>query len=545
MNRNDWDRIWSRLAAFVQPFAQRLRPYRWWLVGIAAGCLILPPVVEYYRGKLGREIVVLSGPPGSSGANLAERLKNELEQVENEYRVPYRVKLIPTHGAEEIARLLAEDATGRTVGFQFDSFADTDRLRTVYPMDYDFLHVLGRAEFVRKHWPETAATVRDLDAFLQVFTKTVRESQARGDVPTAVRRVFPGPSDSACRIFAAQALKLYGLDVDEVSHHGVHDWKQAQVALQKGDVDLVFFLGPKNADMIAGIAADETAVLLDLKDVAAAMIDKTTYSTWPGAFPPNSYRGETLAVQAAAVTPIAFCPGLTQTVATRRLLACHANMSDNDAYAVMIAADRAFGGDGPAAGMWDSPPPATVSQPLRTGFGIAKHGVADLFLNNRRPAAWWWPTTWSTMTWGAALSLGLFLLETVLTRLSTPVVSSETGPAKAAEVMKTPEIPDNPPPDLDSPDRKAYLADVEDALDAAMRRVPRRDSRGTLDDWHAVRDTIDRVRMIVRQAQDQGRISVLDADRIEGRCNVLERAFQSPVGPGRKGAAADSTPASR
>ncbi|MDZ4688752.1 MAG: hypothetical protein SH850_27070 [Planctomycetaceae bacterium] len=519
MSQSFWERNWSNVTAILRSITNRLRPWRWWLAAFTISCLILPPVVEYYQGKWTREILILGGPPGSSGANLVERLKTELEQTENEYGLRYRARIVTTQGAEEMQRRLEADAAGTTVGFQFDNHSDTQQLRTVYPMDYDYLHVMCSARFLKLNPPGKSQSLRDVDRVLLAMARFVHEARAKGEPPTAIRRVYPGPPESTSRVFATQLFKLYDLDIDAVAHHGVRDWKQAQVALEKGDLDLVFFLGPKNADTIAGIAEDRTAVLLDLDSVRGSLADKTVYSAWPVEFPANSYSALPIAwpsAQTAAGT-LEFCPEITKSIAARRLLACNAAMGEHDAYAIMTAADRAFGGDGPAAGLWDTSPPTTTSSPLRTGFGIRVHSVADLFQNKRSPTAWWWPTAWSPIYWGAAASLFLFLMEGTLSSLAK-WVQSPPSPDGRQDEAAAPPVPEQSP-------RFALLAD-EIALTEQL--IVRHGPLKTIEGWEYAHRGIDELRERVNHSLAQQTLSAAESAELTARLDSLDQKLPRP-----------------
>lgn len=523
------DKFVSLLGKLVWPsvmwFFHGLCRYRWWVIGCLLLFVIAPPSFDYYRAHyLEQEIVILVGAPGSSSERLGERLKNSLTEVTNQFGWTYRVRTEPTNGFEEIRRRLQTDVKGKLVGFQIDSRANTHDLRILYPMDFDYLHVLCNKRFLERHPGDAPTKVQNMDRVLLEMRSLFRSDQRQ-----AAGRVFLGSPDGATRGLATRLFQLYGLDADLFSHPAIDDWNAARVGLLTDELDLVFFLGPKDGTTVTSIARDGSAVLLDLGALRGSLIDKSEYSLWDGHFPANSYSAvginwqpkDEAARNALAIgfqptdrpdrglADLQFCPGEMKTIVARRLICSSNTLSDYDAWTVMRVADRTFRDSGSGGvGNWSSSPPPAVSGPMDGNFGIKLHQATRIFRENLQPKLWWNPINWSATVFSIVAAILLF----VFTQWLGPNESSlSTAPMPGAKPARS--------------EFQRLMAEI-DLLRSQMNKTG---PPPTEEDWLHLHTPLEHARAEVADLLSDKKISKGEATRLRRKLDELEQNWPRPV----------------
>lgn len=439
-------------------------------------------ILEWYRAEFSREIVVLAGPPGSSGARMAKRIADSIRTTERVPGVRFAVRIDDTSGLYDMVERVRNNQEGNIVGFDTDRSDHAKDLRTLVPLDYDYLHVLCRTRFLVDEGLESAVY-----HFEDILPQVRRN------------RVFAGPPKSGTRRLAELIFGQYcitGIKFEQLLTPHIVDWEQARAALKNDGVDLVFYTGPIGATTIRDIANDQTAVLLDLDEIHESLAADDKSSLWPVSFPRNAYTAAkwprtrgladtfvlSLAPPGFTVLPFArpspgefrFCPTRVHTFAVRRLLVCAPTMSPDDAYLIAQAAQSELTDVGALVGKWETVPPGSVAATDSSPLGIPAHPNAT-----SQPAQWYrfhtWPVGWVSTVVALALvvfkSLGALIKESIGPRLPP----ARRTAADAVSDVRTSRATD---------DGLAQCAGVMRDLDALLNETERlRPDELSHDDW--------------------------------------------------------------
>jgi hypothetical protein len=409
-----------------------------------------------YQAKFHEEIVILTAARGTSSWRSVDRVVEKLRDVDRVPGVKYSVRTEVTRGAEEISERVRGDRKGNVIGYYQNEKDPPPDMRYLVPLDYDYLQILCRPELVvaREAPEESAYQFRD-----------VLEKLKHG-------KVFAGPAGSETRQLTECLFSRYGVGLESLLNPAIEDWVQAESALDAGDIDLVFYIGPFPSDTVQSFANGKSAVLLGIDDVRDALarhegdaflpvrLPKNAYSAaewtvstspsapalptavaafavlmksfWRAAMPPVPEvavqsplsKGAEAAVPPRAATgkahelKVQFCPRPLATVATRRLIVCSQAMRRADAERIAAAVQSALSSDSPQIGERDARPHGLSAFPEEYRL-IEAHPGALLSRDQTPPSEFWNPMSWSPGQFSAVAGIVLFLFGKLVESLKT------------------------------------------------------------------------------------------------------------------------------
>jgi len=407
------------------------------LVASALVVLALMSAWRWYDDWRTTEFVILVGPGGGPSAREAKSIRKSIVNQSSPLGFAYRARIESTEGFEEIRQLVSEDQTGKVIGFAHDGFGSAENVRILLPLDNNYLHIFCRKGFLTNDLNLNAGNKITFANLLEH-----KDKLRRG-------RLFPGPQDSGTRQLAELVLKRYGLDVYEYQASGIADWYDMRAALNNKQIDLAFYSGPLNTDIVKGIAADQSAVMVGLDGDRDAIRQGRVF-VLPEQFAASSYvNGD-------------FCPEPLQTIASRRVLICSPHMSDATAYFLARQSHSAMRSAIPEID-WVNPPP---DEPGSTGLTYQLHPGAERVKSQNPPGLLPW--NWNYVLLTFALWMGTELATSVNRRLRKPTAEPEpTMPSKnvptslplKAELLTTAPAVGV----LEAPSRTAYEA-LEDEI---------------------------------------------------------------------------------
>lgn len=414
--------IWPTLVESVR------RCWRWCVahslsLGYVAGTMVAVWVaLIWYQSRFRDEIVILTAARGSSSFFSVDRLAKEIRATQRVPGVRYTVRTEMTDGAEEIERRLKGDVKGNLIAYYQNQKDPADEINMLVPLDYDYLHILCRAEFIGR---KTSGEFKY--QFREVLPKITGQ------------RVFAGPPGSETRRLAECLCIRYGKHRDELENllnPAIEDWVEARAGLKMGTLDLVFVMGPFDTNTIKAIADDKTAVLLGLEDSYEALARHEAFSLIPVRFPANSYSAAEWEVPTGRFLPdllrkrrVEFCPRDLATVATRRLLVCSSAMKPSDGSLLAFAAMAALSSDSPEIGELTAKPPGAIGNPSLDKM-IPSHAGAVVSRTQVAPSVVWNPASWSPGLVSGSLGTILFLLVKMVESVRSSVPGTERRKTK-------------------------------------------------------------------------------------------------------------------
>lgn len=254
------------------------------------------------------DVVVLGGPPGGSGETRAREIAQYLQDVgaDSPFGRRYRARVENTGGYSANFNRIESDRSGTIIGFGHDGYEKGKHVRTLLPYDKQFLHVICRREFYDKF-------------------KKLKGSPTLSDIKTALKtserehehNVYLGPIGSGTKWTAEKVLERYGINPEAFSSNGIANWMELNAALNRGDIDVGFVLGPRNAESVARIAASGECILLSIDQADA--ICQFNKQLVPESFAEHSYSPD-------------FCHGQLRTVTAKRVVVCSDLLGTTDAY---------------------------------------------------------------------------------------------------------------------------------------------------------------------------------------------------------------------
>ena len=345
-----------------------------------------------------REIILLVGPAGGSTIQEGNSIKSSIERKSKWYGNRYRVRIEDTEGYEENRRRVNDDRSGLLIAFAHDGFGDAQHVRVVYTLEWSFLHILCRKQFLE------CENLGPDPKFGAVLEK-LRYGQ-----------VYFGPQDSGTRQLAALVMAHYGKakEIGRFQTHGITNWHDMRAAFNNGHIDLAFYSGKLRAPIVEDIARDKTTMLLDIGcDVDP--IQQGYSHIRREALAANSYSNDK------------FCPGVRRTIASQRVLICSDAMSDQLAYLISHECAETFGGE---AG-W------TRSEPKKEAQGELTYRLHPGAARVRRSegAPWVWPNI-STIL-GAVIVLIITECLQWLNKLNKKVDNESAAQVQRRSVTKT------------------------------------------------------------------------------------------------------------
>ncbi|WP_425616467.1 TAXI family TRAP transporter solute-binding subunit [Anatilimnocola sp. NA78] len=374
---------------------------------------------RFYQDASEHTITLFVGPPGSSSYRISDTLVSAIESQGPSLGVKYKVKIEPTQGYIDIKQRLESDQSGQSLGMLVDGM-DCPSLRTLLPMDWDYLHILARTDFLQRFPKEKLRPANETGkqyVLPREFSDIARHLE--------YGKVYAGPDASGTRRFAEVLYAMHqfgdsGKDLHDVHSVGLTDWNQAVAALKQGEIDVAFYCGPLGATTIKEVCEDNSAVLLGITDLRSALIKSDSFSMIPGTIPKNFYSAapfpdapasrwpDNNSGEVSKVSSVYFNDADIPTIAARRLIVTSKNMSETDAYIISGAlADRLGEARYIPKDTWQRRSPDEETAKANSDFGIAPHAGAALKRDNRHLVRFWDPWTWnaSVLTIAGGLAL--------------------------------------------------------------------------------------------------------------------------------------------
>lgn len=384
-----WDKlIWPWISNIGHFVRNKPLPLIFGLI-VGLGCFVIG---EWYVRSLSREIVVLLGPRASNGRYLGNRIADKLEVTSSAPGVGYSVTRRVTGGYDEMRDIIYTDNKGLTVGFGVDD--GDNELRVLLPLDWDYVHVLVRADFVTQHCKDKRP--KDLGE----LTSFIKE-----------RRVFFGTRGSASRRVGEAILGYYTKDVNKLSCLGVEDWEDVRGAFQCGEIDVAFFVGQLGSTAIYDMAWDGNTIIVSLNSIADAVSRDNKNGVVKAAFAGNTYRASPLS------NGLLFCDGDVTTLAARRLVITNRHMTEFDAFVISGAIRDALEGDVPID-PWNVGDPVSLNPNRAQGIRTLDHPGAALIRNKLTYVRWWVPSSWPSSVRGSVFGILSFICALLLSWLS-------------------------------------------------------------------------------------------------------------------------------
>lgn len=459
-----------------------------------------------------REITVFVGPPGSSSYRMKDRIAEAIKGISTTPGFHYRAVVVPTEGYVDIEQRLRDDTTRQAIGLGVDGVQQDDSLRTLLPLDWDYLHVLASVKFLQRvraarggEWPKQFS---DVVGYL------------------SYDRVFSGPLDSGTRKFADAIFQLHGKSVEDYASPAIVNWEQAAPALKADRIDLAFYCGPLEAKTVKQIAARGTAVLLGLDDVQSSLVQQRDLSLSPESIPANFYSAAPITLSSSRLhvepeladddklPPLYFGQRDIPTVVARRLIITSSRMRDQDAYYITAALTRQLVAENDIrSDTWKWVTPKDANPKAGAELRIRPHDGAALHRDNKELVSFWRPTTWSASWQSTLLGLGTLLTTTLLHGL----VQLMRG-GKSAK-------PDEPPPESASASVACtqLRQRCEQMLDELMQRREPLEQR----EHQEFADRIRELRTEIRMALQEERLQREEAHDLMDKHRVLVAELQA------------------
>ncbi len=394
------------------------------------------------------DLVVYVGQRDSSSARAGKSIAAELRRTASPSGVPYRVRLVNTNGFEDIRQSVENSVDGIAIGFlseienkQGDTEDKRGPLSALLPLDWDYLHVMCRVEFLRSIESRTGKVPQDL-------------SEVLGYLGNTKHRVFFGPLGSNSAKLGEIILSQYNLNTADHSATTLADWAGMRQAFKESQIDLAFYCGPVGSKTIMTMAGDETVALIGVGPIAEALALQQNMVVVPARLPENLARADVIPPLAAGAIhgtdtgearslPIPFCSKELNTVSVRRFLVCSSSLPTADAYLIAQAAKKSLEGDY-LIDLKQDRPPYVRNAPTPPSHMPLHPGTERL--RDQKPLIFWsdpqtWPSWFQLVLCGLALTMGIELLRQgqrkldELAGLALPV--SNTAQSCPAPVVST------------------------------------------------------------------------------------------------------------
>ena len=391
---------WKEL--FV-PVVQLLKTVGLWMAMAArrhSGALLASAIVvlavmtawSWYLQWRTTEYVVLVGPGGGGSIDYAKRIARKIVDQSSPLGAAYNVRVEGTDGSEEIRKRISEDNDGNLIGFAHDGFGNSENVRILLPLDKNYLFILCRKQFLTETLntsPRTTVT------FAEIMKK--RDSLKPG-------RIFLGPTGSGTRQLAELVTERFDLDPRKYHTNGVYDWNDMRAALNNGFIDIAFYSGPLDADVVQEIAKDGSSILVGLDGDRDPILQGRVH-VFPAKLTAHSFSAGD------------FCPSPLETIASRRVLICPADMPEDTAFFLAKHAHMAMRSliqdiD------WNNPLP---DSPRSEGFTYQLHPGAERLKQNNPPG----PLPWNNNY--VLLTLALWLATELATSINRKIQKSQAA----------------------------------------------------------------------------------------------------------------------
>lgn len=398
---------------------QWVRPYTLWAVWSVLLALILINAVAFYQYWRTRELSIYVGPPGTSSEEWA-RLIGERVTADSDGWIgtSYRVRYVFTDGFESNRHHVSNDRKGSSIGLTHDGFGDSSNVAILSPLEGHNLQAICSRAFLKRTAvkPSSPATPKMLS-----------------DLVADIRpgRVFVGSPGSGTRQLAEIVLAHHSLDVDEVAAPGVGELHDLLPALLDDRIDVAFFAGPLDAPLLQRVAKANVGQLIGLNGFRDAIVQQHRSVLYPVELNRGLYGATN-----------DFCPGILESLASRRVLICSKSMRDADAYFIAKATTNALRDK--ISIDWSNSPPDPKNRDARP-FAFGLHPGAEHVRDDEPPPRNWVPAL-STL----AVALAVFLVGQVAAWISgqgtnAPAPQSSKPEERAAEPSQpTPQAAEPP-----------------------------------------------------------------------------------------------------
>lgn len=343
------------------------------------------------------EFVVLVGPGGGGSINHAKRIGRKIADQSSPYGAAYAVRIESTDGSEDIRKQISEDRDGNLIGFAHDGFGNSENVRILLPLDKNYLFVLCRKQFSEQ-------TLKKSPGSKVTFADVMKNKDL-----LKPGRVFLGPTGSGTRQLAELVTERFDLDPQKYQTNGVYDWNDMRAALNNGYIDIAFYSGPLDADVVQEIAKDGSSVLVGLDGDRDPILQGRIH-VFPAKLTARSFAAGD------------FCPRPLETIASRRVLICPADMPEETAYFLAKHAHMAM------RSMiqdidWNNPLPES---PRTEGFTYQLHPGAERLKQNNPPG----PLPWNNN----------YVLLTLALWLATELATSINRKFQQSQADKPPQV---------------------------------------------------------------------------------------------------------
>jgi hypothetical protein len=370
--------------------------------------------LSLYHKTFKKEILILTGTGGTSSSNSAEKVASHLTQISRVPGIPFSARIEQTNGLADIESRVGADAKGQVIGYYINCKKRVDHMKTLLPLDHEYLYILARVAFL------DAATI-------PTRTTGGGEHYEFGDIIRHLKNsplhsnIYAGPDGSTTRYVAERIFELADIEQSRFEQYlnpAIDDWNEAKAALRNGTIDIMFFMGPSETDTIRDIVEHElSAVMVGISEYQEGLKENEDYSLLYAHFLPNAYTAPPILVPHSTGTDEVpalynFCPTTIQTIATRRVMACSSSMDPRDAYEIAVAVKEALQ-SGPFIGNWDTRkvPDSIRATEAEHDLGLNPHPGAE-WLEKGPPPQLIDLATWSPV-WTSAFSSALLFALTL------------------------------------------------------------------------------------------------------------------------------------
>jgi TRAP-type uncharacterized transport system substrate-binding protein len=412
----------DRIAELIIQAGRMLWPVikRWtgWFVRLS-GILALAIVLFSFYQDLSRvEVRMLSATRGGTVASITKELAEEAADHRLGVGRKYVLRPEYTDGFAENVQRVARDTEGQDVAFAYDGFQSDaagssdlwgGNVQKLMDLQRSYLHIVCTRDFYRRAVEGSGLDPEEPRTFAHI-APLLRE------VPN--QNVYLGPARSGTRQCAEIVLRHYNLGVGKLDTHGIADWDEARVALNRGFIDVAFSMGPRESTFVRDVANDGKCYLLGVK-YADALVVKNGY-LYPDTIPRESFApGKN------------FCPMQLDTISARKVLVCNRVMSVTTAYWLAQNLRNRLRGK------------INIDNELDDGEKghFAWHAGAVLISQDRRPQ-WMEHLDWVWWTFGLSLALALVAeITRLISRRNQPAAAEQSGGHGPAESVGGPEQP--------------------------------------------------------------------------------------------------------
>ena len=215
----------AKIVFSIKKFLKRQSSIIFWTILLLLAVLAFPKVRDLVASK---RVVLLTGPEGGLYRKMGHEIEDDF--VEHSpwkfWGRSFSLTSQSTHGDEENRQIVAEDNSGKYLGFAQDGFMPSPNIRGVLHLYDAPLHIVVRKSFYESvRPPKVTAAKSDQTQSPEPETFSDIASKLRSD--DYAGKVFLGLDRSGTRQTASVVLKHYGIDPDKVATTRDYDLKGA------------------------------------------------------------------------------------------------------------------------------------------------------------------------------------------------------------------------------------------------------------------------------------------------------------------------------